>query len=248
MPVSTLLRPYRFAAAPWTPADLPGLVHWWHAELSTKTGSPGAISQINDLVGSLNLVQADGTRQPTDNVATINSEIALNFDGTDSLRVVTGPSVSANGTLYAFWIGKIDSLVDFDMLWHTGGSAAGNDGVCLRLNSTAGRLMLMWSNGTTAETYSPAGNLVGTSGPHLVEAWVIGTTGGVNIRVDGVLQAGATNTVGFNTPEETDWFARAGTLNLLDGQGGEWGIATTVAAGADATNLLAYSQSYWGTP
>jgi hypothetical protein len=234
----------------WTPASLTGLIHWWHAVDSTKTGSPGSISQIDDLIGSVDLVQATGGAQPTDNTATINGKVSLDFDGSDDgLHYNSGTSITGNGTAYIFWIGKIDTLVDFDMLFHMGGVTAGNDGLCCRLNSTAGRLMLMWSNGTTAETYSPAGNIVGTTTPHLVECWVIGTTGGVNIAVDGVDQAGGSNTVGFGTPEEADWFNRAGTLNELDGQGGEWGVVNGAVPGAgERASLLAYSQAYWGTP
>lgn len=236
--------------ATFTPADLPNLVHWWHAVNSTKTGSPGNIAQINDLVGSLHLAQATGTQQPDDNGRTVNSKVALDFDGDDTLTVATGPSVSANGTAYVFWIGQIDALVNADMLLHTGGFSSTQDGFCLLLdngNAASGRLALHWANGSAADTYRPTTPVLGTTTPHLVECWIIGTNGGVNIAIDGVDGAGATNTIGYNTPDEVDWFSRGG-LNPLDGAGCEMGICTSVPNSGNRASLLAYAQSYWGTP
>jgi hypothetical protein len=238
-------------APTWTPADLPGLVHWWHSVLSAKTSSLGAVSQINDLVGSLHLTQGTGAAQPTDNTRTINGKVALDFDGSDdALNGATGASLTANGTAYVFWIGKVDTLVSADMLFHTGGFTAGNDGFCLSCHSAGGgRLLLSWSNGTTGETYGPTTPVITTTGPHLVECWIIGTTGGANFAIDGVDAAGATNTVGYATPEELNWFTRAGTLNELDGAGCEWGIVNGAVPGSsDRADLLAYAQDYWGTP
>jgi hypothetical protein len=250
--LGSLIRRKGAAAPPaFTPLDLPGLVHYWHAVDSPKTGHPGAISQINDLVGSLHLVQAAGAAQPTSNTRTINGKIALDFDGTDdAMRVATGPSVTANGLIYVFGVWKFDSFADADMLFHTGGASAANDGCCLELELAAGRLRQSWANGTTQSTWSPAAALVGTTTPHFIEYWIDGNIG--NFAVDGVDQAGfthATTPHGYATPEETDWFNRGGTLNELDGAGCEWGIvADTMPSAGDRVSMLSYMRTEWGTP
>lgn len=240
-----------FEGAAFTPASLTGLQHRWHAVDSTKTGSPGAISQLNDMIGSLHLTQATGTRQPTDNTVTINGKVALNFDGDDAL-VAGAPSVSANGTVYGFIVVKVDTLVDSDALWHSGAATAANDGFMLALDQTGGspngQLMLNWANGTTLEQLRPATPVIGTTTPHLIEFWVIGTNGGANFAVDGVDAAGATNTVGYGTPDDMDIMARSNDLNNTDGVWCEAGLCTAVPNASNRSALLAYAQSYWGTP
>lgn len=241
------------AAAPaFTPADLPNIVHWWHAVDSPKTGSPGDISQIDDLIGTLDLVQATGTVQPDDNGRTVNGKAVLDFDGGDYMESASGPSVSANGTYYGFIIVQIDTLVDSDHIMNSGGFTAGTDGLNIRLDDNdgtpGGELRVTWSNGTTLEAIQPATPVVGTAGPHLIEFWVIGTTGGVNLAVDGTDAAGGTNTVGFGTPDEVGIMGRSSGLNQMDGAFCEAGVCTAVPDAGSRAALRAYAQSYWGTP
>lgn len=241
---------YVGAPPAFTPADLPSIVHWWHAVDSPKTGSPGDISQIDDLVGSYDLTQAVGAAQPDDNTRTVNGKVSLDFDGGDQLGSVSAPSVSNNGTVYGFVIAQADALVDSDMFINTGAVTAGDDGFNLRLDESSGetgRLQLNWANGTTLEAHRPSTPVIGTSAPHLIEFWIIGTTGGVNIAVDGTDATGGTNTVGYGSPDSIGIMARAGaTTNAMDGAGCEWGLCTAVPDAGNRASLLAYAQSYWG--
>lgn len=241
------------AVAPaFTPADLPNLVHYWHAVNSSKTGSPGAISQLNDLIGTDHLLQATGANQPTDNTRTINGKVALDFDGSnDNLTAGSPPNISANTTMYKFIVAKVDTLVISDCLFHTGGFSATARGWHIRIDedNTNGRLQLSWSDNTTMESYRPTTPVIGTSGPHLIEAWIIGTNGGVNLSIDGTDAAGATNTVGFGSLAlGTGIFGRSGVTNALDGAWCEAGICSAVPDAGNRASLLAYAQSYWGTP
>lgn len=236
----------------FTPASLPGIVHWWDAQLSTKTGSPGDISQMNDLIGTKHVSQAVVAAQPDDNTRTINGRVALDFDGADNLTNATAPAVTTNGTVYVAVVAKVDVLAVSDIYVHCGAMTAADDGANIRLddaNGTIGRLQLSWANGTTLESYRPTTPVVGIAGPHFIEVWVIGTTGGVNIAVDGTTAAGATNTVGYGSPDSLGIFARAtSTTNAMDGVFCSAIVCTAVPSAPNRASLLSYSQSRWGTP
>jgi hypothetical protein len=234
----------------WTPADLPSIVHWWHAVDSTKTGSPGDISQLNDRIGAAHLTQVTGTAQPDDNTRTINGKVALDFDGGDTLTTTTDPSVSVNGTVYGWSVVKIDTLVDADFIFATGGFTAGDDGFSILLdngNAASGRLELNFSNGTTQIRHRPTTPVVGTTNPHLVEFWIIGTTGEVNLAIDGTdaTAYAPARTTGYGGPDDITIMARVAG-NQLDGAWCEAGLCTAVPNSTNRAQLLAYAQAYWG--
>jgi hypothetical protein len=224
-------------------------VHWWDAVLSTKTGSPGDISQINDLIGSLNLAQATGTSQPDDNTRTLNSLVALDFDGGDSIGISSAPSFSTS--FHAFVVAKIDALADVDIIIDSGPhiTADTNDGMSLALNGTAGSLRLRCSNGTNVDILTTGTGLVGITLTHLIEAYSVGTTV-MGVQVDGGTATEATPGFGCSGPDSFTLMARspASTLNAMDGALAMAVICNQRITGADLTSMRNYCQTRWGTP
>ncbi len=78
-------------AAPWTPADLPGLQLWLDADDSstiTDAGG-GAVSQWVDKASSLSFTQATGSARPTLVPNAYNGRSTVRFDGGDWLATGT---------------------------------------------------------------------------------------------------------------------------------------------------------------
>lgn len=240
----------RPTAAAFTPASIG--VHWWDAQLSTKTGSPGAISQINDLIGSLHLTQATGASQPADNTRTINGLVALDFDGADSLGVSSAPSFTT--AFHIFTVCKFDALVNDDLLIDSGPQATvdTNDGMscgCPGSNASLGGFRLRVSNNTGADALVAANGTVGTTVQHLVEVYSVGTTK-MGITVDGVNTEDTTITFGCTSPDSFTIMARspASNLNGIDGAWCMTVVCNQEITGSNLTSMRSYCQTRWGTP
>lgn len=234
----------------FTPADLPGVVHWWDAVLSSKTGSPGAISQWDDLVGSLDLTQGTGAAQPTDNTATINSLAAMAFDGTDDAMANAG-AVSVTTSVHLFIVMKFNALVDADCIIDCGPNSFGNEtdnGFGFYLDENSGDTgVLTFCVGTGAagaELDSSA--TVGTSNAHLIEAW-ISTTAQIGVAVDGSANT-AVPANGMAAPDPIFLAARSGGLNEIPANYGMIVICNQQITGDDLTAMRSYCQTRWGTP
>lgn len=236
----------------FTPASIASCVHWWDAELSAKTGSPGDISQINDLIGTDHLVQATGSDQPDDNTRTINGLTAFDFDGDDQLAVTSALDITT--AFHVFIVAQFDVLTAAAFLVNAGPSfnLNTNDGWSLGLDESvggSGRLALRVSNGTGVDDFVASASLVvGTAGPHLIEAWSVGTTE-MGIAIDGVEEINSSMSFGCSGPDEFVMMARAaGGLNNFNGAWGMTVLFDAKVTGNDHDNMLAYATSRWGVP
>jgi hypothetical protein len=239
------------ASTPFTPTDLANITAWWAADLSTKTGSPGSISQMNALTGSIHLAQATAARQPTDNTRTINGRVALDFAGDDEMNVSNSLGVSTS--FHLFIVVKFDALADNDVIVNAGPHFNLNtdDGWALVFAASgqgaAGRLRLRVGNGSAVDTLTASTSLlVGTSVPHLIEAWSIGTTE-MGIAIDGVAETEVPAT-GCSGPDAFVLLSRGSNLNCVDGAFCEAFLCTSQVTGGDLTDARTYLKNRWGTP
>jgi len=236
--------------APFSPADLPGVVHWWDAELSTKTGSPGDISQLNDKIGTLHLSNGTSAQQPDDNTRTLNGVTALDFDGGDCLGAAGGPNFTTN--FHMFFVIKFDALADSDFIFDAGPrfDLTTNDGASLHLDGASGSILGHVSNGTNWDTVDAPNGSVGTTNTHLIEFYSIGTTK-MGIRIDGNTPTENTSmSFGCASPDAFVICSRSpvGALNNLDCGWGMAVVCNQEITGADLTNIQEYCQTRWGTP
>lgn len=81
--------------------DVPSLTNWWRADTTINSG--GTVSQLTDKKGSVNLIQATGTKQPalTSLDTLMGGRDSITWDGIDDTLIAASPGI---GTMTAITI------------------------------------------------------------------------------------------------------------------------------------------------
>ena len=83
--------PYRFAAVPWTPAEITTELWLDAADASTITESGGAVSQWDDKSGNgRDVSQATAAARPQYALAGLNGRNVVTFNGSNSIETASG--------------------------------------------------------------------------------------------------------------------------------------------------------------
>lgn len=244
------------AAAPapaWTPSQIANQLDWWNfADVASITSASNLISAIAGQRGVVNLTQSTGANKPKTGLHTINGHNVGNFGTAAGAGAVTfldsSGTVSLSTTgMHLWWIGQITAfdsgsgltiLLDGDPTHRAAFFFDGDRG--------AGHLLSLYSGGPN---YPNESTFAGDTSLHCIVANLV--AGGTStLYVDGTaynLGAGIASTTitGLRLGQDATYPSNE---NRLSGYTGAAGAGSAPMGTTDLSNLLAYSQSFWGTP
>lgn len=148
-----MLAAHRIMARAWSPASLPGLLHWYAADKIVGLTDGAAVSSWPDLSGNgYAAVQANGSKQPTWHESAIGGLPAVSFTSVQNVACTTVPVPGVFSLAIVVNWGTSGNWAD---AW---AAPASQSGAVLGLDANAGRAVFLSNQSANLDGIVPAAN------------------------------------------------------------------------------------------
>lgn len=225
--------------------DIPGLKAWFNAQEITGLSDGQKVTSWTDDSGTGNTVsQATSTKQPIYRTSGVNGLPSVDFIGNHymfkssptGLTNITGITIVA--ALSPDAISGVYTISGIDF--------SGNRAWLIRFIPPTAISLVGSTDGTNLNIALNSQTGL-TPKPYLCMASWDGTTGILEIRIDGVLTSGTTGTgTIFNSTEPILVGARTADSDMFDGDIGELAIWDRALNTSEKTQVINYFENQWG--
>ena len=236
----------------WTPAQLTSS-YWWDAsDTGTITDAAGSVSSWQDKNQSASITQGNASNQPTTGTTTINSLNTIDFDGSTSKMIYTGPQLSEYTKIIVFSLDVAPANNRNNLLSGvTSGPSGGTGGADALYQYATGSYRIQQDGvlpyGSTSVNTSTPTIIGATADATGSDLYINGNLESLTIPVTGpVARGGPVDGSGFSLTG--DWeigsFFGGGNLN---GQLAEIIVVPSAVSTSDRQKLEGYLAHKWGT-